>query len=89
MRVKTGLKIAVLLMLVIAAFSMGCAQKNIKAPAQSPAPSSSSPTPSQTPATPSPNSNVTQLEKTLNTTLENVDQLLNQLNDINNISFTV
>ncbi len=79
------LRIAVLIMLVIAAFSMGCAQKKISPVKQTPAP-----TPAANPtANPNASSNLTQLEKTLNSTLVNVDQMLKQLNEIDNVSFTV
>ena len=84
---RLSLKIAILIALVaVAAFSMGCAQKAQEGKVPTPAntPTSSTQTPKPVTST-----NVTQLEKKINSTLENVNQLLEQLNDINNISFTV
>ncbi len=78
------LRIAVLIMLVIAAFSMGCAQKKISPVKQTSSTPAANPT-----ANPNASSNLTQLEKTLNSTLVNVDQMLKQLNEIDNVSFTV
>ncbi len=83
---RLSLKIAILIALVaVAAFSMGCAQKAQEGKVPTPA---NTPTSTQTPK-PATSTNVTQLEKKINSTLENVNQLLDQLNDINNISFTV
>ena len=82
---RLSLKIAILIALVVAAFSMGCAQKAQEGKVPTPA---NTPTSTQTPK-PTTSTNVTQLEKKINSTLENVNQLLDQLNDINNISFTV
>ena len=82
---RLSLKIAILIALVVAAFSMGCAQKAQEGKVPTP---TNTPTSTQTPK-PVTSTNVTQLEKKINSTLENVNQLLEQLNDINNISFTV
>jgi len=81
------IKLALLLaLLVVASLSMGCMQQkttqNLKT-------SKTPTTTATTTAKTTPAANVTQLEKDINATLDNVNQLLNQLNDIGNINFTV
>ena len=86
MQVGLKTKLALLLaLLAVASLSMGCMQQKTAQNLKTPKPSATSTTTAKTTST----ANVTQLEKDINTTLDNVNQLLNQLNDIGNINFTV
>ncbi len=86
MQVGLKTKLALLLaLLAVASLSMGCMQQKTAQNLKAPKPAATSTTTSKTTST----ANVTQLEKDINATLSNVNQLLNQLNDIENINFTV
>ncbi|GEM_PF-3077317 len=75
----------ILIFLIIAALSMGCAQKIQKVKTNKPV--------NQPEIPPATNkikqNNLTEIEQNLNNTIENVDQLLSQLNEIENITFNV
>ena len=86
MQVGLKTKLALLLaLLAVASLSMGCMQQKTTQNLKAPKPTATATTAAKTTSA----ANVTQLEKDINTTLDNVNQLLNQLNDIENINFTV